>query len=96
MCDDERIFLSKDAAIAFLPDKDGVHMVRSGWSGLILGCDISKDDAIEKIRNCKEVEVSGPVAQEMKHGLCVWFDDCDYVFFETKFRTDQQMKGQVC
>ena len=64
-----RVILSKEDAIKMLPDGDVIHSFKQSGS-MIIGCDYTKEKAIGLI-NSMEVEISGPTATNMGHGLCL-------------------------
>lgn len=81
--------LSLAAAIDALPDGDTVHTFRS-YAGLLVGLDISRQDAIERLTtNASNILISGPAAQGMKHGIAIE-DEKGFLFIATKGRTDEQ------
>lgn len=87
---DERVILTFEQAEPLLVPGESVHCFLNPQRGMMIGADWDRDDVLEVMRVAKRIEVTGPVAQEMKHGLAVWSDrpvpDC--YFFETHSRTD--------
>lgn len=65
-----RIMLTPEQAEALLADGEYVHNFVGGGMALI-GCDYSRDVAIEAFRNAKEIEISGGISYGMGHPLAV-------------------------
>lgn len=85
----EEKLLTFENAIKFLPEGEHIHTFMQGGLALI-GCDHSRESLIETLKNAKEIHVSGPSAQAMKHGLAVFeTDESEPLFVETSKRTDE-------
>ena len=81
---DEPQPLSYDEAVALLPDGDTVHTFLSSSVALI-GADWSRADILALLREAgHEIEVTGPAAQSMGHGLAAYRADGTPVFIETR------------
>lgn len=78
---DDRRVLTKEEAIAMLPDGDTIHTFRNP-AGMLLGADWSRADVIKAIEQ-HEVELAGDTATQMKHGM-VLHDGRGYLFIQTK------------
>lgn len=76
-----RIILTKEQAVGMLPDKKYIHTFRSA-AGILLGCDWSRADILKAIE-AHDVELSGPAATGMDHGMCLK-DDQGWLFIEAK------------
>lgn len=86
---DEKIYVTIEQAITALPEGKYVHTFRQAGFAL-LGCDWEREDLITALRAAPAIEVTGPTAQGMKHGLAI-YDDVgpDPLFIETVTRTDE-------
>ena len=82
---EDRIFLEYDESVKFLPKGKHIHTFTNAGPAL-LGADWSRKDVIKLLKEHK-VEVAGPAAQAMKHGLCVDRDGMN-LFLATIGRTD--------
>ena len=79
--DDEKEVIAFDDAAKLLPDAEQVHTFRQAGS-IILGADWDKTSLLDAMRKAPEIQVTGPQAQAMKHGLCI-VDDHGPLFIET-------------
>lgn len=79
--DDDRKKLSLEEATVLLPDGDDIHTFRGG-GGMLLGADWRRAKILEAIEKYG-VELAGPTATAMKHGL-VLFDDRGALFIATR------------
>ena len=77
----DRVILTTEQALDYLPEGDYIHTFRSGGMTLI-GCDIKRKEIIKAIET-HEVELSGEMATGMKHGICL-VDDHGPLFIATK------------
>jgi hypothetical protein len=82
----ERVVVLPNAAIAMIPDQEMIHTFRNPGIGMLVGADWDRQELIKLIKNSK-VELSGPEAASMKHGL-VLKDEYGYLFIETKDSTN--------
>lgn len=74
--------LSFDEAVALLPDRETVHTFLQG--ACVLGADWTRDQTLEAIRE-RGVQLAGPIATEMHHGLVITeYDNLGSLFIETK------------
>lgn len=78
---DDRRLLTFAEAEALLPAGETVHTFRSG-RGLMLGADWDKRSVLEALNKAETIDVSGPVAQAMNHGLAI-NDEHGWLFIET-------------
>lgn len=81
-----RTYITAEQAISVLPDGDSVHTFYNPGFGLV-GADWSKEDITDKLRCGDIIEVTGPAARGMGHGICVYNKDAkfqsDILFIET-------------
>lgn len=78
--EDEKKTLPFDEAVKLLPPGETVHTFRqSGW--MMLGADHQRDKLLEAMKAAPEIQVTGPSAQAMKHGLAI-HDDTGWLFIE--------------
>jgi len=81
-----KIYITTEQAISVLPDGDTVHTFYNPGFGLV-GADWSKEDITDKLRRSDIIELTGPVARGMGHGMCVYNKDTkwqsDILFVET-------------
>ncbi len=80
MMNDEKQPVALKDALAMLPPGDAVHTFRNP-AGFLIGADWNKE-AIAEWMLQHEVELSGPLASSMGHGLA-GFDDDGLMFIET-------------
>jgi len=78
---DDKELITLDEAVKRLPSGDTVHTFRQGGPYLI-GADHERDRLIEAMRAAQEIEVTGPQAQAMGHGLAIC-DEHGWLFIET-------------
>ena len=79
--DDDKELISLDEAIKRLPGGDMVHTFRQGGPCLI-GADHERARLIEAMRSAPAIEVTGPAAQAMGHGLAIC-DEHGWLFIAT-------------
>ena len=81
-----KIYITTEQAISVLPDGDTVHTFYSPGFGLV-GADWRKEDITDKLRRSDIIELTGPAARGMGHGMCVYSKDTkwqsDILFIET-------------
>lgn len=81
-----RTYITAEQAISVLPDGDSVHTFYNPGFGLV-GADWSKEDITDKLRCGDIIELTGPEARGMGHGICVYNKDAkfqsDILFIET-------------
>ena len=81
-----KIYITIEQAISVLPDGDTVHTFYNPGFGLV-GADWSKEDITDKLRRSDIIELTGPAARGMGHGMCVYNKDTkwqsDILFVET-------------
>ena len=81
-----KTYITTEQAISVLPDGDTVHTFYNPGFGLV-GADWSKEDITDKLRRSDIIELTGPAARGMGHGMCVYNKDTkwqsDILFIET-------------
>lgn len=81
-----KTYITAEQAISVLPDGDTVHTFYNPGFGLI-GADWSKADITDKLHNCDIIELTGPGARGIGHGICAYNKDAKYqsdiLFIET-------------
>ena len=87
--DDDKELISLEDAIKRLPDGGMVHTFRQGGPCLI-GADHERDRLIEAMRAAPAIEVTGPQAQAMGHGLAIC-DEHGWLFIETANGLDNRL-----
>lgn len=78
---DDKELVTLEEAVRRLPDGDMVHTFRQAGQAL-LGADHERDRLIDAMKNAPQIEVTGPQAQAMGHGLAI-LDDHGWLFIET-------------
>ena len=82
--DNEPKQLTYDEAVALLPDGDTVHTFLQAGPTL-LGADWDRAKILELLRQADpEIELTGPAAQSMGHGMAAYDEDGTPVFIETR------------
>lgn len=81
-----KTYITIEQAISVLPDGDFVHTFYNTGFGLV-GADWSRYDILDKLRSCDIIELTGPAARGMGHGICAYDKDVihqsDILFIET-------------
>lgn len=81
-----KAYITTEQALSVLPDGDTVHTFCNPGFGLV-GADWSKGDITDKLRSSDIIELTGPAARGMGHGICVYNKDTkwqsDILFVET-------------
>ena len=81
-----KTYITADQAISVLPDGDSVHTFYNPGFGL-MGADWSRDDVVDKLRSSDIIELTGPGARGISHGICAYSKDAKYqsdiLFIET-------------
>ena len=81
-----KAYITTEQAISVLPDGDSVHTFYNPGFGLI-GADWGKEDITDKLRRSDIIELTGPAARGMNHGICAYNKDAKYqsdiLFIET-------------
>lgn len=79
-------YVTAEQAISVLPDGDAVHTFYNPGFGLV-GADWSRDDILDKLRSSDIIELTGPGARGIGHGICAYNKDAKYqsdiLFIET-------------
>ncbi|CDC05041.1 putative uncharacterized protein [[Clostridium] leptum CAG:27] len=83
---DKKIYITAEQAISVLPDGDSVHTFYNPGFGLV-GADWSKPDIVGKLYSSDIIELTGPGARGMSHGICAYSKGAkfqgDILFIET-------------
>ena len=81
-----KTYITAEQAISVLPDGDSIHAFYNPGFGLI-GADWSKADITDKLHRSDIIELTGPGARGMSHGICAYSKDAKYqsdiMFIET-------------
>ncbi len=80
----EKIILTPEEAESLLPDGDTVHNYLNPNAGLMMGCDFSRENAVEALRKAVQIEIGGDGCKAMGHALVVWDTKQSYSFFEAE------------
>ncbi len=88
---DGRIVLSKEDARKCLVDGERIHTFR-GTGFTMIGANWDREDILTTIEEY-DVEISGEIAQSMKHGICLK-DHHGWLFIETKPSEIESAEGQ--
>lgn len=81
---DDRRFLTAQEAITLLNDGENIHTFTNPGTGLLFGCDISRERMLQMINNPNnKIEIGGENARAIKHGIVLWENDEGYMFIET-------------
>lgn len=80
--DEEREIVTPEQAAAMLPDGDTVHVFRNPMGNTLVGADWTKAELLKAFQKYG-VELSGPAATAMHHGIC-FMDESGWVFVSTK------------
>lgn len=81
-----RVYITKEQAAYILHDKDDIHTFYNPGFGLV-GADWSKREVLSKINGSEILELTGPSARGVGHGLVAYNDNVttqgDLLFIET-------------
>lgn len=66
-----KAYVTKEQATSILPDGDSIHTFYNPGFGLV-GADWSRADLLEKLEKSDILELTGPAARGMGHGLCAY------------------------
>lgn len=83
-----RTYITTEQAISILPDSDSVHTFYQTGFGLI-GADWSKVDITDKLKKRDIIELTGPVARGMGHGMCAYDKTAIYLENILLIETDE-------
>lgn len=79
-------YITAEQAIGILPDGDNIHTFYNPGFGL-MGADWGRTKIIDKLQKSDHLELTGPSAKGMGHGLCAYDDSAKYqsdiLFIET-------------
>lgn len=84
-----KIYLTKEQAISVLPDGGTIHTFYNPGFGLI-GADWERDDILDKIEKSDIVELTGPGARSMGHGICAYNKDTKWQSQILFIQTDEE------
>ena len=94
----EKVFLNEEETLSLLPDGDYIHTFLNPGFGLV-GADWERNELVEKIRNSNKLELAGPAARSMGHGLCVYSTDTKYhddiLFVETDEKRLAELEASI-
>lgn len=68
---DDRVMLTHEQAVAMLPDGIHVHTFTCPVPGVLMGADFIREKLIAHMKEHGPVELSGPLATRMGHGMCL-------------------------
>ena len=81
-----KTYITAEQAISVLPDGESIHTFYNPGFGLV-GADWDKADITDKLRRSDIIELTGPAARGMNHGICTYRKDAKYqsdiLFIET-------------
>lgn len=81
-----KTYITAEQAISVLPDGESIHTFYNPRFGLV-GADWDKADITDKLHSSDVIELTGPAARGMGHGMCVYSKDTKYqsdiLFIET-------------
>lgn len=81
-----KCYLTKEQAASILPDGDSIHTFYNPGFGLV-GADWSRESLLDKLEKSDILELTGPMAREMGHGMCAYDKtaktQADILFIET-------------
>ena len=84
---EDREFVPLEKALAMLPDGEEIHTFSNPVPAIMLGADWSRGDVIEFLsKHADKIELTGPMATGMGHGLAV-LDGERRLFFATRKTT---------
>lgn len=70
--DEPRVFLTAEQALTTLPDGDRVHTFKNPAPSVLVGADWDRPDVEAAIRAADKIEIAGPMARGMGHGLVLY------------------------
>lgn len=80
-----KAYITKEQALALLPEDENVHTFLNAGFGLC-GADWSREEIIDKINKSDVLELTGPGARSMGHGICAYNSGArqgDILFIQT-------------
>lgn len=84
MSDERRMFLDYEEAVAMLADGDMIHTFTNPSASVLVGADWDRAEILEILRG--HVELAGPQATAMGHGLVVERGPGEWLYIETRGR----------
>lgn len=91
-------YLTAEQGIGILPDGETVHTFYNPGFGLV-GADWGRADILKKIRESDCLELTGPSAKAMEHGLCAYDRTAKYqgdiLFIETDAKRLAQLEEEL-
>lgn len=83
---EKRRYVTPEEAEKLLPDKENIHTFYNMPFGL-LGADWDRQEVVEKFKKSDKIEIAGPCARNIGHGLAVYNDNIKWqsevLFIET-------------
>lgn len=81
MSDDSKLLLTPEEAESLLRPGATIHnFVQAGF--VVLGCDFSREKAIEALKSALQIEIGGNGSKSMGHPIVVWDREDHHSFFE--------------
>lgn len=87
MGNDKKQPLTKEEAIAMLPDGDSIHTFRNPAPSVLVGADWEREEILKAI-NKYDFELTGEAASAMDHGMA-FKDEYGWCFVETRPQESQ-------
>jgi len=83
MNDMDKRLITPDEAISLLIEGEEIHTFHNA-RGMLLGCDNSREDIIERLRaQPDKIEIGGPQCRKMGHGIILWEGENNPLFIES-------------
>ena len=80
-----KVYITTQQAINILTDRQLVHTLCN--LGILVGANWERTEIVKKIKHSDVLELAGPTARGMGHGLCIYnnnaIDTFDILFIET-------------
>jgi len=77
----EKKFITPEEAIALLNEGEFIHTYRNP-AGMLIGCDIKRQDLIDRINaNPEKLQIGGDACRQINHALVL--EENGYLFIET-------------
>jgi len=91
---ENRLILTAEQAERILAPSESIHSyVQAG--PILLGCDYSRQTALEQLRTASQLEIGGPGCRSMGHGLAVWTGPQKVVFLEHDAEQLEQLEAEL-
>jgi hypothetical protein len=85
----ERKFLTYEEAVSILPDSEEIHIFNN-VSGMLIGCDWSRAEILDKLSKSEVIELTGDTARGMGHGIAAYNKDTKYQRDVLFIQTDEE------